>query len=178
MTPPFIPDNRQKSKGVKKGDLKTMKNNQTNEIMKRKYEARYEAIKRLQSRRQIRYYTPAEQKFINDIRAYNKVLEATKKSKDSKHNDHREKLIRKSETRRDIILFYSPIIIRILMVIIGFSITMEVTDWADKVLFNYDILYTLAFCGICGWMFVMLCVVFGEWVIERIRINNGYYKFY
>lgn len=84
---------------------------------------------------------------------------------------------RKAENRRSVILFLSPILIRLLMLVAGPFVNAFVTNWADQYLFDYSIIHTLVFCVISGIGITMLFIAAGEWVIKRIRVNLGYYRF-
>lgn len=84
---------------------------------------------------------------------------------------------RRVERRRDVILFFSPILIRLLMIVTAPVVNAFFANWADQYLFDYSILHTIVFCMISGIGIMMLFIAVGEWVIKRIRVNLGYYRF-
>ena len=138
-----------------------MKNNQTRDINRVRAAARISNT--------TKFLTPSDIKNVENLKRYYE----NKRIYPDMMRKKREREMRLWR-RECIICSITPIIIRILMVIIGYSITMAVTDWADRVLFDYDIIYTLAFCGTCGILFVLVMRILGEWVIYRFRY--GYWR--
>ena len=136
-----------------------MKNNQTRDINKVRAAARISS--------KTKFLTPSDIKNIESLKRYYE----NKRRYPEMMRKKREKEMRLWKCKC-MINFLAPIIIRILMVIIGYSITMSVTDWADRVLFDYDIICTLPFCGICGVMIILAMLILGEWVIYRFRCGN------
>lgn len=76
---------------------------------------------------------------------------------------------KKAAERKAIILFFAPIIARILIFAIGTIGCMATIGWADRVVFDYDIIYTLTFCFIIGPVMFAISFLVSEWVIKRIK---------
>ena len=89
----------------------------------------------------------------------------------------REEERRKAEDRRAIILYFSPLVIRVLAIVIGLSISVGVTGWLDRVVFDYDIILTLVSCFFTAPMICAPLLAAGEWVIERIRVKLDFHRF-
>ena len=76
---------------------------------------------------------------------------------------------KKAAERKAIILFFAPIIARILIFTIGTIGCVATIGWADRVVFDYDIVYTLAFCFIIGPVMFAISFLVSEWIIKRIK---------